>query len=289
MMKKLSFVVGLALVFACGASAEVITFQQGVSPTASYAGTADAHIISWDGGQNQLSRPPVDTPQNTGGHVYIEQGDYGTTYPLYNDSKVILIKFDVSSIPAARAARVKNAKLGLFFVYERQAGGSGSGPTNPAAGQKNPHFLSTQKILKPWDEGNGGATSGVDGDNAPDNSGAVTWNSTGRELWEAIGAEGPTDVGPVESRTWFDPSKLNAWLWLDITQMAKEWIASPASNNGMKVSQETDNIATNDPSPYVGGAYNFASRNNATAANRPQLVIDLFADSGVSSEWSIYQ
>ncbi len=282
MMKTLSLVAGLALILVSGAGAiEVIEFQQGVSPTADYAGTADAHIISWDGTENQLDRPPADTPQNTGGHDFIEEGDYNIEGGS-DDSKVILIKFDISSIDASAANRMKNAEVGLYFAFERREGSD-----DPSAGLSNPHFLSTQRILKNWAEGDGGADSGVDGDDAPDNSGVVTWNSTGSELWEAIGAEGPTDVGPVESRTWFDPVP-GTWLWLDVSQMAKSWIANPDANNGVKISQETDNDPTDDPAVYVGGAYNFASSENAQADDRPVLRVSLYEESTVGSEWSIY-
>lgn len=298
------FVAAILVIGTAPAFSEVIQFQQGVSPTAAYAGCQDAHIISWDNSENQLSRNPDGTnagsdpstpavpggnAQNAGAHAYIEEGDYGTSGILTNDSKVILIKFDVSSIAAAQANRVRSAQVQLYFSHERSAGGDGQGPTNPAAGKKQPHLVNAQPILRAWSEGTGGGSgSNVDGVDAPDNSGAVSWNSTGAELWEAIGAEGPTDVGPVESSTYFDPTIPGHWVSFDVTRMARRWIANPASNNGVKLSQETDNVPENPATSYVGGAYNFVSRNNTNTANRPLLKVDLAGASNVGEEWSVY-
>ncbi|HQH74180.1 MAG TPA: DNRLRE domain-containing protein [bacterium] len=250
---------------------ETLMFQDGVAPTQDYAGSADVHIISFDGSGNQTSRPPAQTPQNTGMHTFIEEGDYGDAPSAANpdlslDSKVILIRFDISTIPVARANEVMKAEVGLYFVFERVKGGG-----DPAAGLRNPHNLNTQKILKNWAEGFG---TGVDGIDAEDNTEQVTWNSTGYELWEAIGAEGPTDVGPVESSTLFDPVP-GTWIWFDVTQMCREWIAGPSANFGVKISQETDNDPTNAPTVYVVGCYDFASRENDEYTEHPQLRIEM--------------
>jgi hypothetical protein len=273
----------------------LVTLQEGAG---GYAGTSDTHIISWDGAENQLTRNADGTnggidggsteqPQNAGGHAYIEEGDYGGGS---NDSKVILIKFDTSSVPAADARRLARAQIGLYFSYDRagNSGGDGNGPVNPAAGNVSPHVINAQPILKAWMEGNGGATSGVDGDNAADNSGSVTWNSTGAQLWEAIGAEGPSDVGPVISSTFFDTIP-GQWVWVDVTSAARGWIANPASNNGVKISQETDNVPENPATVYPIGSYNFASSENATASLRPQLALEFIDASSVGAEWSLYE
>jgi len=278
----------ISLMVGFGIHAEVITFQDGVSPTTSYFGTADVHIISFDGSGNQTSRPPANPPQNTGAHIYIEEGDYGDAPSAANpdlslDSKVILIRFDLASIPAARSKEVIKAQVGLYFAYERVKGGSGQGPSDASAGLKNPHNLNTQKVLKKWAEGDG---AGVDGVDAEDNTEQVTWNSTGYELWEAIGAEGPTDVGPVETSTYFDPVP-DTWIWLDVTKMAQDWIASPAANFGVKISQETDNDPTNAPTIYVVGCYDFVSRENPEIDQHPELSIELGIPSSVGN-WDLY-
>ncbi len=281
-------------------SGDVITLQEGVD---GYEGTKDAHIISWDGSQNQLGRlddgsnagngtetpPPGGDPQNAGAHEFIEEGDFGGGT---DDSKVILIEFDTSGVDASSASRLLSAQIGLYYSHERSAGGNGEGPTNPAAGDNNPHLISAQMVLKSWDEGDGGdvdAGSNVDGVDTPDNSGAVTWNSTGSELWEAIGAEGPSDVGPVISTTFFDASIPGHWVWVDVTDAARKWIADPSTNNGVKISQETDNIPENPPSVYVDGAYNFVSSDNEQVNLRPILQLEFINESNVGDEWSLYR
>lgn len=300
MVRRISVLAVLAMGVAIAGSAEVITFQDGVSPTPDYAGTADAHIISWDGGQNQLARPPVDTPQNAGAHCYIEEGDYNETGGT-DDSKIILIKFDVSSISADRAGDVASAKIGLYYRYERATaggdgcGGSNSAPSNDAtvmAGRSNAHYLQAQKILKNWGEGVGGgyAEGGVDGHDAADDAGEVTWNSTGFELWEAIGAEGPSDVAMPESSTWFDPVPFT-WVWFDVTRMTGDWVGNPETNFGVKISQETDNIPENPAHMYVGGAYDFVASENDIdpIETRPKLVVELLESSSAGDDWALYR
>jgi hypothetical protein len=297
-MKKGLVLAVLAMGLAIGASAEVITFQDGVSPTPDYAGTADAHIISWDGSQNQTGRNADGTsdpgtagggnPQNTGAHEWIEEGDFGGGNL---DSKCIVIKFDVSSIP--QAAVVGSAKVGLYYVYERNAGGGADGPGDVSKGWVHPHYLYAAKILKPWIEGDGGgaANGNVDGADTPDGV-AVTWNHTGVELWEAIGAEGPSDTEMPESAIWFKPDP-GMWIWFPVTNMCQDWVADPASNNGLKISQEPNNIA-GDGTDGLGammpqGAHNFASRNNPDAAQRPKLVVEILAASGAGGDWTLYK
>jgi hypothetical protein len=315
MMKRLSVLAVLAMGMAMVASAEVITFQDGVSPTPAYAGTADAHIISWDGSQNQTKRladgksdPGTaggGNPQNAGVHVYIEEGDYNATGGQL-DSKVILISFDISSIATSKAKDVASAKLGLYYVYERATAG-GSDNSLPGTekvvlkGRSIAHYVQAQKILKKWAEGVGGiiGSGGVDGADTPDNSGGVTWNSTGYVIWEAIGAEGPTDVAMPESSTWFKPTPYS-WLYIDVTKMTRDWVADPATNYGVKISQETDNdpkvqaglASTADQTlgaMYVGGAYDFVSRNNTDAPHRPKLIVELLQSSSAGEDWSLYR
>lgn len=308
-MKKsqVLLVAALALVAAPAFSA-TIELQQGAN---GYTGTQDCHIVSWDGNQNQLVRladgknggnggataTTGGHPQNTGGHVFIEEGDYGTDYPLYDDSKCILIKFDMTSVPK----NFSSAKIGLYYWYERS---TGSDATEGSGTKKNPHTLNVFRVLKKWEQGKGGASSGVDGDDAADNSGVVTWNSTGFELWQAMGAEGPADIAPPDSQTYFDPAK-TGWVWFDVTPSARIWVADPSKNNGVKISQEMYPYAakepdltlasgakvykghpTGSPTGFVGGAYNFISSENSRAALRPKMVVEGASDAG---NWELFR
>lgn len=290
----------------------IVTLQQGVD---GYAGTQDAHIISWDGNQNQLVRTATGgnggngsatattggNPQNAGGHIFIEEGDFGSTFPLFDDSKCIVIQFNTSQL----SGTVTSAQIALYYWYERSTGNAN---TELSGTKLNPHTLNVTRILKPWAEGNGGATSGVDGDDAPDNSGVVTWNSTGFELWQAIGAEGPEDIAPTESSIEFDPFN-GGWTFFDVTASVKHWLANPGENHGVKISQEVYPISFKtpdltlpngmavykghpaDPSPFEPGAHNFiSSENNNSPDLRPQLIIDGTISIGTSvMDWQLME
>ena len=305
-MWKVVLPLALALI-ALPAFSETIVLQNGVD---GYEGTQDSHIISWDGSQNQLVRnadgtnggnagSPTTTelPQNPGGHNFLEEGDYGSPAPLYDDSKVILIQFDLSGVSAPSVA---NARVELYYWFERSNGDAAT----EGDGSANPHTLNVNRILKAWGEGDD--SSGVDGADAADNSGVVTLNSTGTELWQAMGAEGPEDVAPTESTTYFDPNA-GGWVSFDVTESVNLWLADPSPNNGVKISQEVypaDPAAflvpdlvladgtivyvshpTGDPSPFEAGAYDFVSSENTdTPELRPKLVIATGA-AAVGSTW----
>lgn len=313
---KIFFVAAALLVASPVVAQDVFTFQDGVSPTPDYAGTQDTHIISWDDGDlsgsgvNQLLRnddgsnagatgdqaPGLENPQNMGGLDLMEEGDNGGGS---TDSKVLLIQFDLlGSIPASRG--VSNARIGLYFDQLRD------GNDNP------PHILYVNRVLKAWAEGDGAdpvlyPDAGYDGNDTPDNSGAVTWNSTGFEFWQAMGAEGPEDIAPTESQLWIEPGQVDEWIWFDVTQSASIWVADPSQNHGVKISQEVYPVKfnapdlqiaggplvysagpTDDPTVYENARFVFRTSEHADTATHPQLVIELLASSS-AGDWSLYR
>jgi hypothetical protein len=302
---KLLFPLALALI---AAPAFALELQNGVN---GYEGTADTHIVSWDGNQNQLVRLADGSnggngggtattggdPQNPGGHTFLEEGDYGSgDFTLYDDSKCILIKFDLTGVDAKS---VTSAKIGLYYWYERS---TGSDATEGSGTKKTPHVLNVNRILKPWGEGDD--TSGVDGADAPDNSGPVTWNSTGSELWQAMGAEGPADIAPTESQTLFDPA-VGGWTWFDVTASARKWLADPSTNNGVKIGQELYPVGalepdltlangkvvysghpTGNPTGFAAGAHDFVSSENSMTELRPKLVLEGASD---AANWELFK
>ncbi len=292
-MKSWKFILSLALCI-IAAPAFSIELQQGVN---GYEGTADTHIVSWDGNQNQLIRLADGSnggngsgtattggdPQNAGGHNFLEEGDYGDPAPLYEDSKCILIKFDLTNI----SGNVSSAKIGLYYWYERS---TGSDATELSGTKKAAHALYVNRILKDWAEGD--TNTGVDGSDAPDNSGLVSWNSTGYELWQAMGVEGPEDIAPTESTTQFDPA-VGGWTWFDVTESVKFWLANPDKNFGVKIGQEEYPVnakapdltlpdgtvvysagPTDTPTGFQAGAHDFVSSENSMVDLRPKLVIE---------------
>lgn len=308
-MKKGYLFIAVALAFiAAPAFSETITLQQGVN----YWGTSDCHIFSYDGAQNQLVRTADGSnggngkgtattganPQNTGGWDYIEEGDYGSPYPLYEDSKCIMIRFDVSALKA-----VTSAKIGLYYWFERSTGAIA---TEKSGTKKDKHTLNVNRVLKDWGMGSGGGNGvGVDGSDQKDNTGSVTWNSTGYELWQAMGAEGPEDIAPTESTTVFDPA-VGGWVWFDVTASAKLWVADQSKNFGVKIGQEVYPAKFNDPdlklpngrmvykgapvtlsTAFYPGAHDFVSSSNKGKPTlRPQLVVE---GTSSASSWEIFQ
>ncbi len=296
------------------AFAQTIELQQGVN---GYEGTADAHIISWDRNQNMLIRNddgsnggnndgPSESPDsvNTGEHIFVEEGDFGSDdFNLFDDSKAILIKFDLDGI----SGTATSAQIGLYYWYERSTGDievEGSGD------KQTPHDLNVNRILKRWAEGTDPDSNDVNGTDpgTPDNSGAVTWNSTGFEFWQAMGAEGPGDIAPTESVTNFDPA-VGEWTWFDVTESVNIWLADPSTNHGVKIGQEEfpenplepditlpdgtmiySGHPDGDPTGFAAGAHNFvSSENNDMTELRPKLVIEGASAASHTALWSLYQ
>lgn len=309
MKKRYLFIVVAMAFIAAPAFTETITLQQG--PT--YSGTSDTHIVSWDGSENQLTRKDDGSnggsgtafaggaPQNAGGHSFIEEGDYTTPHgatPLTADSKCILIKFDVSPVKA-----VTSAKIGLYYWFSRNGGDAAKEKSGTS---QIKHKVNVNRILKDWARGNGGIAGGVDGTDAADNTGGVTWNSTGYEVWQAMGVEGPEDIAPTESVTEYDPA-VGGWVWFDVTASAKLWVSDPSKNFGVKIGQEVYDaskfLAPDLKLPngkmvfrgapvavqtdFTSGAYDFVSSSNKDHKDlRPKLVVE-----GTSSatSWEIFQ
>lgn len=290
------------------AFSDTVTLQQGVN---GYAGTQDTHIISWDGNQNQLVRLADGTnggnggatkttggnPQNAGSWIFIEEGDYGSAEPLYDDSKCILIKFDLKGL----TGNLNKAQIGLYYWFERSTGAQA---TEKSGTKKTAHTLYVNRILKNWAQGTSTTAGGVDGDDTTDNSGEVTWNSTGFELWQAMGAEGPADIAKTESEVVFDPA-VGGWVYFDVTQSAKFWMANPGKNFGVKISQEKypDTFLAPDltlpngkvvyskapvaqSTSHKPGAHDFISSENTDAARRPMLILD-FVGTANTENWEL--
>lgn len=308
---------------------DVFEFQDGVSPTPDYDGTQDSYIIAWDDGDleggsaaaaQQLFRHTnpefpdelgtnaggtedpdniyFENAQNMGAQTEMEMGDNGGGA---NDSKSLLIEFDGldSVIPPSRAGEVTSAELILTFSRYRD------GNDNPS------HTIYVNRLLKPWLQGEG--DDFPDGVDTPDNSGGVTWNSTGIELWQAMGAEGPADVAPTESETFFDADVIQSLdpVSFDVTESARIWIADPSQNHGVKLSSEVypDGVTRTflepdltlpdgtviyssapvaDPSVWVNGRYVYYTSEQDFPDERPKLIITLGGSGTNVNNWSLY-
>lgn len=264
------------------APADRVVFQQGVLPTANYAGTADAHIIMYD--------PNAPDQQNTGAHNYIEEGDwYGLEDPLGNlpgapgsdDNKLILVRFEMlPSVPIN--ADVEEAWFRMYYDFERRTGNPSSTPTILVD-----HSSWAFPLRKNWGEGN--TANGVDGDIA--DPGEVTWTDaqTGSLNWEVGGARGVTDIDTAvsaQSTTTYGTT-YDVWVEYDVTALARQWASGPAANRGMKISQD-DLGTTSSAGAWHFGAYNFVSSENTSTLLRPTLSVK-FAAVLDASNWNLYR
>lgn len=238
-----------------------IVFQQGAYPVPSYAGCEDAHIImygtyGWTGNRN------------AGAHDYLEEGDWwGVEDPLpssrpnpgFDDNKMILLKFDLSSVGPGSA--VGNAYLRMFYDFQR----------NEVVSAID-HYSWAHMLSKPWGEGLG---TGFDGPAAAHGECSFVSARTGIEDWETSGARGLSDIQDpatfaARSNVMYG-SSADVWIEWDITDFVQYWIDHPEQNHGLKVSQDETGYAT---SGYHRGGYDFRSSEHATSSTRPMLVID---------------
>jgi len=228
-------------------------------PDPTYAATSDTTLIA-EAGKN-----------NAGALRRLEEGD--TSDGLVGH-RSMLIRFDVSDIVpwgAATAALVKKATLRLYATGER-------------TGDKHiAHDLRTWKVLKDrrWIEGAGN----VEWDGRPAAAGGeVTWtylkaDPAGTSVtWQLAGAMGLLDVGTSESvpaTRW--NGQYPRWIELDVTKTVKDFITSPPTNLGWKVSQDRVRGVAADSAvnKFVSGAYQFVSRDatDVLPIYRPMLII----------------
>jgi hypothetical protein len=237
-------------------------FQDGVLPTPDYDGTQDAHIIYYRSDQDEW---------NTGGHNFIEEGDWNVDF---SDPKEALVQFDLLDVTT-----VQEAKLYLYYSYQRNTGAVGM-----------THRANAVPILKEWAQGTG---TGVDGRVALD--GEVTWQSAMRntgDLWQnwdspdidnfcgldplrSGGAYGPEDVDldyAVEGSEYGDDLLVGpTWVEWDVTEIINAWASGDLPGNyGFKITQQT---AYSPCEWFVQGGYNFVSSENADVEFRPLLVV----------------
>ena len=182
---------------------------------------------------------------------YIDSGavtqNFGGTTPLsvYNSGvrqTRTLLQFDFSSVPPG--STIQSAKLRL----DSTAMGTPSGNTKT---------ISAYTITQSWVEGTANGSS-------PGN--AVTYNTrNGFSAWTAGGTYStPSIAMATDEASGNSPPASNfstGWIYWDLTALVKSWVAGSTNNYGVIL------ISTVSDQPTL------PSRENATAANQPQLVI----------------
>jgi len=156
-----------------------------------------------------------------------------------------LIRFDLSTLPAG--AVVQAVTLRLFVTRSN----SGSVP------------IELHKLTSSWGEGTSTAGSGGGaGGTATSGSATWTWRTYLATGWTNLGGDFVAAPRAVTAVTGAGA----AYDWSSSAMVAdvQSWLANPASNFGWLLL---------DPNAVQGGAKRFASREFATATQRPVLIV----------------
>ncbi len=249
-------------------------FRQGMYPDPSYSGCEDTHIVMY------RSRGTSGLGMNPGWYAMMEEGGGSA----YGDDKISLIKFNIATIRPS--ATVFAAKLLLYQNPCRSVSFGGNYPTTAGTTQR----LYAAKINRAWSEGRG--SGAPDGTYANLGEASWFWAKAAQSPWASGGLRGgAADCDIPESHADISSGTINTWITWDVTRMAAAWVASPSSNNGIKISQDDQNT-THYPTAYgvVPGIVQFTSRNSGTAARRPLLVVLAYQPDILSAQhWELYR
>jgi len=208
-----------------------------------YAGCQDAHLLANKPGWN------------TGG----EEGLEATGNGGEADAKHLLLRFDLSSLPAE--SRIDSAWIELYLVKRRTP-------------QSVPKTLAAYRLNRSWSEGSGDDAGGYDGH--PAAAGEVCWSHAAFPdvPWSLPGANGvPQDhAARPEGERLIDPADpAGRWYGWKVTGLVQEWLSRPDSNFG---------LVLREPSVSAGtGILNFASSQFAADSLRPRLRLLLASSS----------
>ena len=208
-----------------------------------YAGCQDAHLLANKPGWN------------TGGEDGLEATGNGGEA----DAKHLLLRFDLSSLPAE--SRIDSAWIELYLVKRRTP-------------QSVPKTLAAYRLNRSWSEGSGDDAGGYDGH--PAAAGEVCWSHAAFPdvPWSLPGANGvPQDhAARPEGERLIDPADpAGRWYGWKVTDLVQEWLSRPDSNFG---------LVLREPSVSAGtGILNFASSQFAADSLRPRLRLLLASSS----------
>lgn len=247
-------------------------YQQGQYPTTAYAGCYDLQVYQWNSGNF-----------NTGWNQFMEEGENSRGI---NDNKIPIIRFGLDIDPGAT---VFGATLRIFHDSNRTVIGGPNGTSGTV------HRVYAAKINRDWTEG---CATGNDGRYA--NLDEANWWFARMALsnWASGGLRGGAlDCDMPESYADLTTNTRATYVTWDVTEMTADWVANPASNYGVKLSQDDQNTthypmtwwAINQPS-YAGGICDLRSRNHGTANSRPMLIILAYRPPELSAtHWELYR
>ena len=167
--------------------------------------------------------------------INVRGGNYDTGR---QDIRSPLLRFDLSPLPAG--ASVNSARLELYMTWRSNAGSA---------------YFSPYQVIRAWNEME------------------ASWlKATSVTQWDQAGCnDTSTDrFGSATDKDQPPPDIVNVWVTLDVTEMVRNWAASPASNRGIFLHDEGGNSVE----------YDFASSEHADVTIHPKLVIEYWPSGG---------
>ena len=229
-------------------------FQNGVAPTAAYAGGQDSTLRSLTGytfGMQSLGRDAAFDPR-------------------WSDSEgAALLRFDLSSLPSW--AVVTSATLRIWLAADENE-------TN--SGDLEVHRLGDPDGTGAWQE-NTNAVEADYGTAAPSNAMGCAAYKRPNETWTVVGGR-VTDVTGAVARAWH-VAGTTGWIELDVADDVQAFVQDPAANLGWLVQAAADDT--------LRGA--LFTCDAPVASNRPALEVVYglpaevppIADAGADQEW----
>jgi hypothetical protein len=172
-----------------------VAFQDGVSPAASYRGTADA-VLKDDPSPSAANKNFGALPSDTLGSVLLSTAYY---------ERRLIVRMDISSI--TDCSSVISARLSIRVV-----------PPAPDSLTLRAHLINLPG-WKQWTEGFGGAANGVSWTTI---DGAAPWQAPGGDFFIAV----------IDERTVSTDSVVTFTL---SPALVMEWIRDPTSNHGVVI------------------------------------------------------
>ena len=240
----------------------VFLFQLGNYPSASYAASADTHLVQGTAARNNNGL------NNTGSYWFLEVGNNEADQL---DHRVGLLRFGLEGL--STWLNVFEAKLVLSHNRNRQ-------PLSAT------HTVYVARVLRPWNAGTG--VSGEDG--RPSFVGEANWHWAmyQQRSWQLSGARGPADMAPPESSVQVSDATVGRFLEWDVTEMVRYWLAHPNENFGLKL---TEDATVGTTSTWPLGYPNFVANDaGPDPTERPLLVIrGILTPSTRAANWWLYR
>lgn len=154
------------------------------------------------------------------------------------------IQFNLAPLAGFAGEDITSATMRLFVLGGEESG-FGAGPSSAY-----PATIDYRLLQSSWNEA------------------TITWNNQPGGPYNAATTQPPGAIAGT-----FVVNTTGAWIDVDITSIVQDWVDDPAGNFGLRLTQATELRDGNGAAVFP----TFASLENETEANRPQLVVQTAA------------